>query len=172
MQNPAEGLGQLQQQLGPLGQVLGEDFWRELQQATNFPFAMPASAQPQTPLPVTKPGAGPTANPPLEIYLTLTEVVVCAGLPGLSGAEHVRLSLTGPKELLLEAFLPPAVLHGTAIRKERFAGLCSRRVTLPAGVLPDSARAHYADGILEIHLKRAEAGQGEDGIALLRVNPA
>ena len=152
MTDPAKLVQRLTEQLDALRDAFGEEFapdrWR--------------AERPR------REGAAAGGGPPLDVYVTPDEVVVHAVLPGLPDLRHVRISLTGPTEMLLEAFIPPRLPEGMYLQRERFAGYCSRLVTLPASVRPWAA-AKYADGILEVRLQRANPGSGYGGVAVLHV---
>lgn len=165
MQNPTDVMSDLTKQMGWLNQMFGEDFFTHMQNAGGV---RPRSRQAGAPArPVATGGA-----PPLEIYVTPNEVVICATLPGLSSQEDVAISLTSPHELVLEAMIqpPPAAEPTMVLLRERFTGYCHRLLTLPAPVLATGARTRYVDGLLEIHLPRADAGSGTGGVALLHVS--
>lgn len=168
MMAPQEAMKRLADQMGWLSQMLGEGFVSQIQEA-----AMGNQAGREgRPCPPDGQTAGhqAQATPPLEIYLTPQEVVLCAALPGLASPDHLSVCLTAPNELILEAFVQPMALSGTVLRRERFAGYCHRTVTLPASVLQTGARATYTEGIVEIRLARAEPGGPDSGVSLLQVN--
>lgn len=162
MQNPSEAMKHLSDQMGWLSQMFGEEFWAKIHDGVR-------QGQPVTGAPPVAQPRGPLAVPPVEVYTTAMEVVLCALVPGLSGPEQVSLSMAGPAEVVLEAFLPPAGGQGIVLQRERLAGYCARTIALPAAVLPDGAKARYAGGVLEVRFVRTvpEARQGE--VALLHV---
>lgn len=160
MGDPSKAVQRLTEQVEALRDAFGEDFWRQFaEQAAGLPQQHGGDAARQ---------GTPVTGPPLDIYVTPDEVVVQAALPGLMDPQHASASLASPTELLIEAFLPPRLPDAMYIQRERFAGYCSRLVTLPASVLP-AAAARYEDGILEIRLRRAAPGAGTDGVAVLRL---
>lgn len=151
MTDPAKLVQRLTEQLDALRDAFGEEF-------------APERGRVERP---RREGAS-SAGPPLDVYVTPDEVVVQAVLPGLPDVQHVRICLTSPTEILLEAFIPPRLPEGMYIQRERFTGYCSRLVTVPASVRPVAA-ATYLDGILEIRLRRANPGSGDGGVAVLHV---
>jgi len=163
--DPGKVVQRIAEQLEALGDAFGEELFRELGRAG-------------TPRPKEQSGGriggrartGAAAGPPLDIYVTPYEVVVEAILPGLGGPHQVTVSLAGPAELLIEAFLPDRLPDGLYIQRERFVGYCVRMVTLPATVLP-AASARYRHGILQLRFPRATPGSGGEGVAVLHVPP-
>jgi len=152
MADPVKLVQRLTEQLDALREAFGEE----------FPAERGRAGVPR------KEGAAASSGPPLDVYVTPDEVVVHAVLPGLPDPRHVMVSLTSPTEVLLEAFIPPRHPEGMYLQRERFAGYCSRLVTLPASVRPVAA-ARYQDGILEIRLQRTSPGTGSGGVAVLHV---
>lgn len=152
MADPVKLVQRLTEQLDALRDAFGEEFAAERGRAER----------------PRREGAAVASGPPLDLYVMPDEVVVHAVLPGLPDPRHVMISLTSPTELLLEAYIPPRLPEGMYLQRERFAGYCSRLVTLPASVLPVAA-AKYQDGILEIRLRRASPGSGDGGVAVLHV---
>lgn len=161
MSDPGKVVQRIAEQLEALGDAFGEDFWRELGRAGSpRPKGQPAGRAASR--------ARAAAGPPLDIYVTPHDVVVEAILPGLTGPHQVAVSLAGPTELLIEAFLPDRLPDGLYIQRERFFGYCARMVTLPASVLP-AAAAQYRDGVLQLRFRRASPGSGGEGVAVLHV---
>ncbi|MFZ5825304.1 MAG: Hsp20/alpha crystallin family protein [Bacillota bacterium] len=169
MSNPLDVGQQLSSQLGALSQALGPEFWQKVGEVAGvgaMPGGLPGAKPPQ-PQPADARGAQPA--PPVELYITTDEAVVSLILPGLSAPEQVGFGLSGPTELLIEAYLPLHTPHGVTLQRERFAGFCHRLITLPVSVLAEGARVSYTEGILELRLRRAEPGAGSSGVALLQV---
>ncbi|MFZ5622754.1 MAG: Hsp20/alpha crystallin family protein [Pseudomonadota bacterium] len=169
MSDPFDLGQQLSSQLGSLSRALGPEFWQKVGEVAgvgSMAGGLPGAkaGQPQRP-----DGRGEQPAPPLELYVTTEEVVISAILPGLTAPEQVGFALTGPAELLIEAYLPPHTPHGLTLQRERYAGFCHRLITLPVSVFAEGARASYTDGILELRLRRAEPGAGSAGVAVLQV---
>lgn len=169
MHSPVDTLKQLATQFGWAEQVLGEQFW------SNVLGSMKASGQ-QPPGMAPGPGAQaarPTAAfPPLEIYTTGQEVVLTAALPGLASPDHAAVYLTGPRELVLEAFVQPEPAVGMSLLRERPTGYFTRTVTLPTAVAPQSGRVRFADGLLEVRLPAVDGSAGASGISVIQVTPS
>ncbi|MEW8978174.1 MAG: Hsp20/alpha crystallin family protein [Symbiobacterium sp.] len=164
MNDTGSAIERIAEQLEALGEAISADLWRELGRAGTPPKKVP---QPRG----RAGGAARTAartGPPLDIYVTPHEVVVEAVLPGLTSPQQVSVSLVGPTELLIEAYLPDRLPDGLYLQRERFTGYCSRLVTLPAPVRP-AAAASYEDGLLALRFQRASPGTGSDGVAVLHV---
>jgi HSP20 family molecular chaperone IbpA len=164
MADPGKAVQRLTEQVEALRDAFGEDFWRQFAEQT---AGLPSTPEQGGRVEAPRKGTSVT-GPPMDIYVTPEEVVVHAALPGLIDPQHAMVSLTSPTEMLMEAFLPPRLPEGMYLHKERFAGYCSRLVTLPVSVRP-AAAARYEDGILEIRFRRAEPGAGTDGVAVLRL---
>lgn len=164
MTDPGKVVQRIAEQLEALGDAFGEELWRELGRAGA------PQARGRTRSKAGNP-PGPAAGPPLDIYVAADEVVVEAVLPGLTSPQQVSVSLAGPAELLIEAYLPDRLPDGLYIQRERFSGYCARLVTLPAPVMP-AASASYRDGVLQLRFARAAPGQAGDGVAVLHVPQA
>jgi len=99
-------------------------------------------------------GAG--VFPPINVTQDDNNLYVRAELPGVKPSElsisalRNRLSIAGQRQI------PPEHERGSYHRKERAEGSFSRVVTLPTEVEADRVSAQYADGILTIHLPKAE----------------
>lgn len=98
-----------------------------------------------------------TWTPPLDVYETVSHVVLELELPGASPAD-VRLSCR-PDALLVEGVKPRAP-HATrgaiaqALCVERAAGPFRRLVRLPARIDPAGARASVRNGLLTVRLPK------------------
>ena len=99
--------------------------------------------------------ATPGANfPPVNIYAKDDGVLVTAELPGF---DDDAIDITVRDDTLtiageLNAENDNAAWH----RRERGRGRFSRAVDLPFRVDPDHVKARFADGVLEIEMKRPE----------------
>lgn len=171
MQSPVDTLKQLATQFGWAEQVLGEQFW------SNVLGNLKASGQ-QMPGMATGSGAQVAQSPrqtavfpPLEIYTTGQEVVLTAALPGLGSPDHAAVYLTGPRELVLEAFVQPEPAVGMSLLRERPTGYFTRTVTLPTAVAPQSGRVRFADGLLEVRLPAVNGSAAASGISVIQVPP-
>lgn len=167
MQNPLDSLQQFSEQMNWVSQMFGPDTMGQMRDVMK---AMKETGERPKPAAPPAPGSQ-NAGPPLEIYVTPDAVVLCAVLPGLASPQHVQLSLLGPKELLLEAFLAPRALEGGLLQQERFTGHCQRVVLLPAAVMAEGITAAYSDGILECRFRRLDQDGSNTGVAVLQVQP-
>ncbi len=98
-------------------------------------------------------------SPKVDIYDSGNEVVASCEIPGLEKKDDVRieirddiLSISGTIQRSEE--VGDEQMH----RKERFMGRFQRSIRLPHNVSPDNSTASYKNGILEIKMPRATAG--------------
>jgi HSP20 family protein len=103
-------------------------------------------------------GSGPSgggAYPPLNVFSQGEDLVVITELPGiLKMALQIQVKgntvrIAGTKNV---AYGEKVGLH----RRERRAGSFDRAITLPVEIDADRVKAEYRDGILALHLPRAE----------------
>jgi HSP20 family molecular chaperone IbpA len=95
-------------------------------------------------------------TPPLDIWETEGELVYAFDLPGIAEEkiavefEDSTLTVSGSRErtALLE--------EGRFFRYERPFGEFMRSVALPEGTGDCEAKAHYANGVLEVHVQKPE----------------
>jgi len=105
--------------------------------------------------------AGPRAldrawAPLVDVYETKDEIVVTADLPGVKEKE-IDVSLVGDLltikgERRHEQERKDESLH----RVERAYGAFERQITVPMPIQADKVRALFKEGVLEIHLPKAE----------------
>ncbi|MBN1433467.1 Hsp20/alpha crystallin family protein [Candidatus Fermentibacterales bacterium] len=97
------------------------------------------------------------AYPPVNVWSNGDEVLVTAEIPGVD-PEHLDISIQSGSLTLKgerscpEHSSPDCVCH----RRESEAACFARSISLPYEVEADRARATCADGVLELHLPRAE----------------
>ena len=103
-------------------------------------------------------GAGPSAGgtyPPLNIFRKGDDIVVIAEVPGIRKSDlevQVRgntIRVAGSKTV---EYGDKAALH----RRERLVGCFDRAFTVPVEIDADHVKAECRDGILALHLPRAE----------------
>jgi HSP20 family protein len=103
-------------------------------------------------------GAGPSGQgvfPPLNVFRKGHDVVVIAEVPGVKKSDLTieakgnTIRITGSRTVA-----PQGVQ--SAHRRERRGGSFDRTVTLPIEVDTDGIKAECRDGILALHLPRAE----------------
>lgn len=160
MQNPLDALQHMSEQMGWLGQFLGEDFWAHVRAAADAGVAAAAPGG-------DRPAAG--TFPPVDMYVTPGEVVVSMALPGLAGPQAVCVTMAGPLEVVVEGFVPPECPMDLTLQRERFCGYFARSLVMPVPVASGEARASYRDGILELRLARSTAGGPGENVQVLSV---
>ncbi len=90
-------------------------------------------------------------------------VVVVADLPGIE-RENVTARLLSPRELEITGERRSGHAGydaGELVRRERAYGRLRRVVPLPRDVTADCAAASFANGVLEVRLKKGEEERGE-----------
>jgi HSP20 family protein len=97
-----------------------------------------------------------TFAPPVDIEETPEEFVVRADLPGIS-QKDVKVSLMADNlTIRAERKLETEKHSGNMHRQERVYGTFERTFSLGAPVRNDKVRASYRDGVLEVHVPKAE----------------
>ena len=104
------------------------------------------------------PGSGdfvaPYLEPPVDVYITDTEVVVLMEIAGVQ-TRDMEIEIDGQTMTIWGERCP---LPGKAGRRysqmEITTGAFRRTIDLPAGVNPEQAQAVYKDGVLEVVLPR------------------
>jgi HSP20 family protein len=103
-------------------------------------------------------GAGPSAGgayPPLNVFRQGDDIVIITEVPGVRKedlqvqAKGNTIRISGSKKV---QYGERASLH----RRERLAGNFDRAITVPVEIDPERVRAECRDGILALHLPRAE----------------
>jgi HSP20 family protein len=83
-------------------------------------------------------------------------VAVVVELPGVSKndlqieAKENTIRIVGNKAIMYEK---DASVH----RRERLSGVFNRTISIPIQINPDGIRAEYRDGVLALHIPRAES---------------
>ncbi len=94
--------------------------------------------------------------PPLNVYDAGEGYILSAQLPGLA-ADDVELSITGETLTMRgERKRPEGVKDDSYRRQERPMGRWSRTITLPDRVDSAGVSASFTNGILTVHLPKAE----------------
>ena len=94
-------------------------------------------------------------TPPLDVWETEGELVYAFDLPGIPEAkiavdlEDSTLTVSGSRER-------SEIEDGRFFRYERPFGEFTRSVALPEGTGDGEAGAHYANGVLEVHVQKPE----------------
>jgi HSP20 family protein len=93
---------------------------------------------------------------PVDIYETRDEIVVRAELPGID-PKQVKITLIGDQLTISGQREREGKTEGrNFVRVERRYGAFSRSFTLNVPVISDQVAANYRDGVLEIHLPKAD----------------
>ena len=97
--------------------------------------------------------------PPVDIEERAEEFVVRADLPGVQ-QKDVKVSLLGDTLTIRgERKQEGDIKEGGMHRVERVYGTFERSFTLGASVRNDKVRAVFRDGVLEVHVPKAEEAQ-------------
>ncbi|MDR4886110.1 Hsp20/alpha crystallin family protein [Fredinandcohnia sp. QZ13] len=125
------------------------DFWKDIFDQSSFEDLMKAQAGEGTASPFE-----PRRDknfPPTDIYMTDSDVLLIAELPGYQ-KHDIRLSVSGTN-LLLKG--NSNLVHpGQPLQQERFNGPFERSIQLPEATFPDQIRATFRNGLLLITYKR------------------
>jgi HSP20 family protein len=98
----------------------------------------------------------PASAPAVDIEEAGDEFIVRADLPGVP-QKDVKVSLMGDTLTIRgERKLESAQNNGSMHRVERVSGQFERSFTLGTPVRADKVKAVYRDGVLEIHIPKAE----------------
>jgi len=99
---------------------------------------------------------GATNWPAIDVHETPEEVVVTAALPGLK-PDDVEITMTGQTLSLRGEFkADESVEKGRYIYQERRFGTFQRQIELPVRVQGERAEAIYDNGLLTLHIPKAE----------------
>jgi HSP20 family protein len=112
--------------------------------------------------PAAAPAAAPSRPgwvPAVDVVETADEYLFRADLPGL-GSDDVKievdanvLTISGERDGAQEP------QEGGYRKIERASGAFARSLRLPRGTDPTAISAHFADGVLEVHIPRPERSQ-------------
>lgn len=95
------------------------------------------------------------AYPPLNVFQQDDNVVIVAEVPGVKKSEidiqvkNNRVRIAGRRSI---EYQEGASLH----RRERVSGAFDRTIAIPMEIEADKVKAEYREGILAVHLPRAE----------------
>jgi HSP20 family protein len=99
---------------------------------------------------------GEAAAPPLDVHQTADEIVVTAALPGMK-AEDVDITISGQTLSIRGEFKSDEnVSRDQYLYRERRYGTFHRQLQLPVRVQGDNATATFDDGVLTLHVPKAE----------------
>ncbi|MGE5296692.1 MAG: Hsp20/alpha crystallin family protein [Solirubrobacterales bacterium] len=97
--------------------------------------------------------------PAINIYQQSDAIVLTAEAPGVSPDQleltvlNDSVTLKGRRE---EKDIPD---NNRSYRRERAQGAFARTVTLPEAINPDSVKAEYSNGVLRVHMEKAESAK-------------
>jgi HSP20 family protein len=92
----------------------------------------------------------------LDMYETDNEVVVKASIPGIK-PEELDITITGDTlSIMGETKEENEVKRENYLYQERCYGSFSRSVALPEGLITDKAEASFENGVLTLHIPKAE----------------
>ncbi|MBC7347989.1 MAG: Hsp20/alpha crystallin family protein [Clostridia bacterium] len=96
-------------------------------------------------------------TPRTDIYETDREVVVTAEIPGVVARDDLEVGVSEDSITIRgEVKRAQETREENFAQLERYYGHFSRTMPLPAKVIPEKAEASYRNGILEVHLPKAE----------------
>lgn len=99
---------------------------------------------------------GESISPALDVHQSADEIVVEAALPGVK-PEDVDISITGQTLTLRgEAKSDERVERDQYLYRERRYGTFHRQLQLPVRVQGERAEASFEDGVLTLHIPKAE----------------
>lgn len=96
-------------------------------------------------------------NPPIDIAESPEGLTFILDVPGL-GKDDVSVTVDG-NTLVLTGERPSPEVKGEWHRRERDFGKFSRSFNLPRGFATDKVEATFQDGVLSIHLPKAESAR-------------
>lgn len=94
-------------------------------------------------------------TPPLDVWETAGELVYAFDLPGIP-EEKINVELEDSTLTVSGSRERTEMEDGRLFRYERPFGEFTRSVALPEGTDDVEARAHYANGVLEVHVQKRE----------------
>ena len=98
----------------------------------------------------------PLFAPPADIHETPDEFVIKLDLPGVS-LKDIKVNLTGESLVIRGERTQEKAENGVSRhRVERVYGSFERTFTLRAPLRGDQVKATYKDGVLEVHVPKAE----------------
>lgn len=94
--------------------------------------------------------------PRADLYEQGSEIIAVLEIPGLNKGTDVHLSVKPNKLVVRGTIHSPGVRQDKMLLAERHHGPFSREVTLPVAVVPDSVRASYKNGLLEVFMLKED----------------
>jgi HSP20 family protein len=94
--------------------------------------------------------------PPVNLYELPTEYLITAELPGVKSEELELTISNGVLSMTGRHTNPEGAAEERFRRQERPRGAWQRSISIPDRVKPDSLSAEFVNGILKVHLPKAE----------------
>ena len=134
----------------------GFDDLRAIQDEVNRLFEQRSGNAPQSANPRRENVSTRVWTPAVDVLEDEHEIVLRADLPGMK-QDDIKIELTN-ESLTLSGVrpAPDAVAQEKHVRVERVYGPFQRSFTIGIPLQPDKVTAQYHDGVLEIHLPKAE----------------
>jgi len=99
--------------------------------------------------------------PAVNIYEQDDGIVLMAEVPGVK-PERLDLTVLGDAVMLKGQRQEEDLPNGDRFyRRERPIGSFARTVTLPEAINPDSVKAEYKNGVLKVHMEKAEQAKAK-----------
>jgi len=99
--------------------------------------------------------------PAVNIYEQDDGIVLMAEVPGVK-PERLDLTVLGDAVTLKGQRQEEDLPNGDRFyRRERPVGSFARTVTLPEAINPDSVKAEYKNGVLKVHMEKAEQAKAK-----------
>lgn len=99
--------------------------------------------------------------PAVNIYEQDNGIVLMAEIPGVK-PEQLDLTVLGDSVTLKGQRQEEDLPNGERFyRRERPVGTFTRTVTLPEPIDPNSVKAEYKDGVLKVHMEKAEQAKAK-----------
>ncbi len=131
--------------------------WDPISDLMNLRQTMDRFFEEGFPRPVWAPLASPerVLRLPVDAYTTPDEVVIIASVPGVA-PEDVEITLEG-ETLTIRGELPGPPESVNCVLQERTSGKFARTLTLNVPVNAEKAEAVFQNGVLTLHIPKAEA---------------
>jgi HSP20 family protein len=100
--------------------------------------------------------AGIGSYPPINIFQKGDDFVAVVELSGVN-KDNLQIEA---KENTIRIFGNKAITYekdASVHRRERLSGVFNRTISIPVQINPDGIRAEYRDGVLALHIPRAES---------------
>lgn len=98
--------------------------------------------------------------PAINVYNSRDEAVLVAEIPGVEPGD-LDISVQNDTVTLKGKRSEKADPKDRYYRRERAQGEFMRTVTLPAPINPETVRAEYKDGVLKVHMEKAEQAKAK-----------